>query len=129
MKEEFFEEICDEYEDVRQDHYEKLTDRKYLSLTAARSKALSIDWTAHTPTRPTFLGTKVFRNVPLRNFVPFIDWKCFFDVWELRGKYPNGRFPKIFNDPDVGMYSPYFFPSLFRFPQDLHLKIEYYFLS
>lgn len=32
----------------------------------------------------------------------YIDWKPFFDVWQLRGKYPNRGFPKIFNDPTVG---------------------------
>ena len=51
-----------------------------------------------------FFAGKTFslEDVALTQLLPFIDWKCFFDVWELRGKYPNGRFPKIFNDPTVG---------------------------
>ncbi|KAF3854123.1 hypothetical protein F7725_014811, partial [Dissostichus mawsoni] len=32
----------------------------------------------------------------------FIDWKPFFDVWQLRGKYPNRGYPKIFKDKTVG---------------------------
>ncbi len=44
----------------------------------------------------------MFKDYPLEDLVDFIDWKYFFDVWQLRGKYPNGRFPKIFNDATVG---------------------------
>ena len=102
MKEEFCDDVSDEYEDIRQDHYDNLTDKKYLALSVARSKALSIDWIGHQPVKPSFIGTRVFKNISLEKFLPFIDWKCFFDVWELRGKYPNGRFPKIFKDPTVG---------------------------
>ncbi len=32
----------------------------------------------------------------------YIDWKPFFDVWQLRGKYPNRGFPKVFKDATVG---------------------------
>jgi 5-methyltetrahydrofolate--homocysteine methyltransferase len=77
----------------------------YLPLKSAREKALKLDWSNFTPTRPTFLGEKVFRNFPLTDLLPFVDWKCFFDVWELRGRYPNGRYPKIFNDEIVGKRS------------------------
>lgn len=54
--------------------------------------------------RPQFLGTRVFDPYDLTKLVDFIDWKPFFDVWQLRGKYPNRGYPKIFNDKTVGMY-------------------------
>lgn len=41
----------------------------------------------------------------------FIDWKPFFDVWQLRGKYPNRGFPKIFNDKTVGEFSESILPA------------------
>ena len=53
--------------------------------------------------RPQFLGTRVFDSYNLRNLIDFIDWKPFFDVWQLRGKYPNRGYPKIFKDKTVGM--------------------------
>ena len=34
--------------------------------------------------------------------VKYIDWNPFFATWELRGKYPNRGYPKIFNDATVG---------------------------
>lgn len=32
----------------------------------------------------------------------YIDWSPFFQTWELRGRYPNRGYPKIFNDERVG---------------------------
>lgn len=52
--------------------------------------------------RPQFLGSHVFECYDLKSLVDFIDWKPFFDVWQLRGKYPNRGYPKIFNDKTVG---------------------------
>jgi len=54
---------------------------------------------------PSFLGIKVYSNFDLEKLVPYIDWKPFFDVWQLRGKYPNRGYPKIFDDQDVGNLS------------------------
>ncbi|XP_055031711.2 methionine synthase [Misgurnus anguillicaudatus] len=103
LQEEYFEEIKEEYDDVRQDHYDSLKDRRFLSLNQAREKRLHIDWSSQpTPVRPQFLGTRVFETYDLRKLMDFIDWKPFFDVWQLRGKYPNRGYPKIFKDKTVG---------------------------
>uniref|UniRef100_A0A8C2DM78 Methionine synthase n=1 Tax=Cyprinus carpio TaxID=7962 RepID=A0A8C2DM78_CYPCA len=103
IREDYFEEIQEEYEDIRQDHYDSLKDRRFLSLSRAREKGLHIDWLSQPrPVRPQFLGTHVFDTYDLRKLLDFIDWKPFFDVWQLRGKYPNRGYPKIFNDKTVG---------------------------
>ncbi|XP_067225889.1 methionine synthase isoform X1 [Chanodichthys erythropterus] len=103
VREDYFEEIRDEYEDLRQDHYDSLKDRRFLPLSRAREKGLHIDWLSQTrPVQPQFLGTRVFDTYDLRKLVDFIDWKPFFDVWQLRGKYPNRGYPKIFKDKTVG---------------------------
>ena len=96
--------IVDLYEDIREDHYDGLTEKKYLSLEQSRAKSLTTDWKSFKPTKPSFLGTKVFLDYNLEELIPFIDWKYFFDVWQLRGRYPNGRYPKIFNDERVGKF-------------------------
>uniref|UniRef100_A0A669CQF3 Methionine synthase n=1 Tax=Oreochromis niloticus TaxID=8128 RepID=A0A669CQF3_ORENI len=102
-KEEYFEELKEEYEEIRQEHYDSLKDRRYLSLSQAREKALKIDWhSLPKPVCPQFLGTRVFDLYDLNSLLDFIDWKPFFDVWQLRGKYPNRGYPKIFNDKTVG---------------------------
>uniref|UniRef100_A0A8C6EEH7 Methionine synthase n=1 Tax=Moschus moschiferus TaxID=68415 RepID=A0A8C6EEH7_MOSMO len=103
LKDEYFEEILEEYEDIRQDHYESLKERRYLTLKQARENGFHIDWLSEPPpVKPTFLGTRVFEDYDLQKLVDYIDWKPFFDVWQLRGKYPNRGFPKIFDDKTVG---------------------------
>ena len=68
-----------------------------LSLADARNKKPVYDWSAYTPPRPSFLGTRVYNPVPLQEIVPYIDWTPFFHAWELRGIYP-----KIFEQDNVG---------------------------
>uniref|UniRef100_A0AAQ4QDC0 Methionine synthase n=1 Tax=Gasterosteus aculeatus aculeatus TaxID=481459 RepID=A0AAQ4QDC0_GASAC len=103
MRDEYFEDLKEEYEEIRQEHYDSLKDRRYLSLSQARAKALHIDWLSPPPpVRPQFLGTRVFECYDLHSLLAFIDWKPFFDVWQLRGKYPNRGYPKIFKDKTVG---------------------------
>ncbi len=94
--------IAEEYDEIRGDHFANLKERKYVSLKEARRRAPVLDWAGFMPTRPAFLGTRVFDSFPLEELVPYIDWKPFFDVWQLRGKYPNSKFPKIFQDETVG---------------------------
>ncbi|XP_023220424.1 methionine synthase-like isoform X2 [Centruroides sculpturatus] len=102
-QQDFIEMIHEEYEDIRENYYQNLKHKNYISLEKARDKKLDIDWIRRPkPVRPTFLGTKVFDDVDLNFLVPYIDWKPFFDVWQLRGRYPNRSFPKIFKDKTVG---------------------------
>lgn len=51
---------------------------------------------------PREIGITVIHDKNLTELLPYIDWKPFFDLWQLRGKYPNRGYPKIFNDPEVG---------------------------
>ncbi|ESO13245.1 hypothetical protein HELRODRAFT_63136, partial [Helobdella robusta] len=102
-REEFIEEVAEEYEDLRNDHYESLKERVYISLEAARQRKLKINWKMDPPVcPPSFLGRRDLINYDLKKLLPYIDWKEFFNVWQLRGKYPNRGYPKIFNDPTVG---------------------------
>jgi len=103
QKIDYMEDINEEYEDIREDHYDSLRDRKYLTIDQARNKGLKIDWAnSPQPARPKFLGIKYFEDYDLTTLIDYIDWKPFFDVWQLRGKYPNRGYPKIFNDKTVG---------------------------
>ena len=55
--------------------------------------------------KPIKLGVTVFRDYDIKLLLQYIDWKPFFEVWQLRGKYPNRGYPRIFNDKDVGKIS------------------------
>ena len=83
--------------------------------------------------RPSFLGVKVIDDCGLNDIIPYIDWKPFFDVWQLRGKYPNRGYPKIFQDKTVGKCksrklkattdSNSFCNSIFYLPEVIKIKL------
>ena len=57
----------------------------------------------HTPPKHARqLGITTFASYPLEAVLDYIDWNPFFQVWQLRGRYPNRGYPKIFNDAAVG---------------------------
>jgi 5-methyltetrahydrofolate--homocysteine methyltransferase len=102
-RDEYVEEIADLYEEIREEHFATLEDRTILPLEAARARALKVDWAVRVPPMvPATLGAVVVEDQDLAELVPFIDWNPFFSVWEIRGKYPNRGYPRVFNDPDVG---------------------------
>ncbi|KCV71910.1 hypothetical protein H696_01320 [Fonticula alba] len=69
----------------------------------ARARAPAVeDWSLSRAPTPRKTGTFLLPDVPLDQIIPYIDWNPFFQVWQLRGKYPNRGYPKIFNDQDVG---------------------------
>ncbi len=71
--------------------------RKLVPYAEAFQRRLRLDWSNPPIAVPSFLGTRVLRDIPLAEIVPFIDWSPFFLTWELKGKYP-----RIFNDPELG---------------------------
>ena len=98
----YISEVAELYEEMRQEHYDSLEDRKYLPLDKARAQRFRIDFVNEPPIRPpTFLGTRVL-TYGVEALLPYIDWNPFFAVWQLRGKYPNRNYPRIFDDATVG---------------------------
>jgi 5-methyltetrahydrofolate--homocysteine methyltransferase len=104
LKHEFAADTRELYVEMREEHYASLEERKFLTLQQTRDKAMQIDWKNRPamPIKPSFLGLRTYNNVPLEDLVPYIDWNPFFSVWQLRGKYPNRGYPRIFEDADVG---------------------------
>ena len=87
-KEEYVSEIQNNYVQVRAKHEAAQDKKKRLSIEAARSNGMKIDWEGHAPTKPVFTGTKVFENYDLADLVPYVDWTPFFSTWEMKGRYP-----------------------------------------
>ena len=66
----------------------------------AKAKKYAIDWAKHPPViaPKQGCGLTTLDTITLESLVPLIDWNPFFQTWELRGRYPNRGYPKIFND-------------------------------
>jgi 5-methyltetrahydrofolate--homocysteine methyltransferase len=63
-------ELNADYERVRQQHANKKQTPMW-PLAKARANKTPVDWAQYTPTRPKFLGRRVFRNFDLAELVPF----------------------------------------------------------
>lgn len=92
----FIDEITADYAKVREQHANKKA-TPLVTLAEARANKTPIDWAAFQPTRPRFLGRRVFRNYDLAELAACIDWTPFFQTWDLAG-----RFPDILRDEIVG---------------------------
>ncbi len=96
-KDEFVSEIKDEYHKLRTEREKRQKKSSLANLQQARQFAVEIDWSEANITKPSFLGTKVFKDYPLEDLLPRIDWTPFFRSWQLAGKFPN-----ILDDGVVG---------------------------
>ncbi|MDX2204079.1 MAG: methionine synthase [Hyphomicrobiaceae bacterium] len=90
-------EVRTEYGRIREAYVRGEAKKTRLSLKAARDNRFAIDWKAHRPVRPSFLGPRAFASYELAELVPYIDWTPFFQTWEL-----SGRYPRILEDNVVG---------------------------
>jgi len=128
QKEDFATDIREQYTEMREEFYAGLEDRKYLELAAARKKKLQIDWSdpGMAPCKPKFVGTKVLKDFSIEEVLPYIDWNPFFQVWQLRGRYPNRGYPKVFKDETVGAEAKKLFDEANAMIQDIikHKKLQ-----
>ncbi len=85
-----------DYEKVRLQHANKKQVPMW-SLAKARANKTPVSWKNYTPTKPKFIGRRVFKNFDLGELAKFIDWGPFFQTWDLAGP-----FPEILRDEVVG---------------------------
>ena len=86
-----------EYAIIRERSANRADKRNLLSYEEANTNYQALDWERFNPSKPSFIGTKVFEDYPLEKLIPYIDWTPFFITWQLAGKYPA-----ILNDKTVG---------------------------
>ncbi len=89
--------IRSEYEGLAVDHQSRQEAKTLITIGAARSNRVGIDWQEHEVLKPSFLGTKKFDSYSLEEIRKYIDWTPFFSTWMLKGKYPQ-----IFENAIVG---------------------------
>ena len=92
----YINELNADYEKVRHQHANKKQTPMW-PLAKARSNKTPVDWSNFQPTKPKFIGRRVFKNFDLTELAKFIDWGPFFQTWDLAGP-----FPAILKDEVVG---------------------------
>merc|ERR1719215_2137532 len=100
-KKSYLEDIVDEYKEIREEYYATLVDKKWKTIEQAQAKKPALDW-GLTPPKPNFIGNLMIKDHPVSEIMEYIDWTPFFQVYQLRGKYPNRDYPAIFKDERVG---------------------------
>ncbi|HPI09784.1 MAG TPA: methionine synthase [Catalimonadaceae bacterium] len=103
-----------EYAQFRTDYESRQKEKNLISLSDARKNKFQADFTQTEPVKPTFFGTKTFKNFPLEEIARYIDWTPFFQTWEL-----HGRYPKILTDEVVGKEATELFASAQKMLQQI----------
>ena len=106
----YTENIAEDYNAFREKFLERTTEKTYVPIEEARSRALSFDWKTFQPIIPQQLGAQTWEDFSLARLVPYIDWTPFFRSWDLHGKYPQ-----ILEDSVVGEQAK----SLFNDAQEM----------
>jgi len=108
-----------DYQTLRETHAARTGEKKRLTLEAARANRTAIEWATYQPPQPDFTGVRVVAP-SLDQLVPFIDWSPFFHTWELRGRYPG-----IFDDPQVGAQAKELFEDAQRLLAQIVAKKQF----
>ena len=96
----FMEGLHAEYRQMRE-HYERRDGiHPVFTLAEARANRLQIDWAKEPPALPAMPGIHQWRDYPLDEIRKFINWNYFFNLWQLKGKYPQ-----ILDHPKYGAES------------------------
>jgi len=86
-----------DYAQMREAHAASQLTRSRLPFSQAQANALKLDWAGYSAPQPLKPGVTVFDDYDLAELVARIDWKPFFQAWEL-----HGNFPAILEDAKVG---------------------------
>jgi len=93
----FLSDTQSDYAKLKDQFDNKKSTKEYLSYQDALGNKVAIDWETYKPVKPSYTGTKLYKNVDLSILREFIDWKPFFITWEM-----HGNFPAILTDEVVG---------------------------
>ncbi len=84
-REGYIDQVREEYQRLREGRATRK--ERLVSLQEARAHAYAIDWERYVPPRPATVGRVKLDPIPVREVVPYINWKFFFHAWKLSAKY------------------------------------------
>jgi 5-methyltetrahydrofolate--homocysteine methyltransferase len=96
-REAYVAEIAAAQDETRVKRNSKTDTSEYLPIETTRAERFDPGWDGYDPPRPSFTGTRVFRNYPIEEIAKYIDWAYFFVAWDMHGKFPD-----MLEDPKIG---------------------------
>ena len=93
----FIELLKKEYSELKENYFKKDNKSVENKLIDCRKNKFNYNWESYNPPKPSFCGSKTFHNIPIEKILNFIDWRPFFQSWEL-----HGNFPEILSDKVIG---------------------------
>ena len=93
----YINDIRSDYAAVAEKHARAEAEKQRLPLARARANAMALDWDGYEPPKPSFLGTRVFKDWDLADLAKCIDWTPYFQAWDFKG-----RFPALLEDKEQG---------------------------
>lgn len=94
---EYLKNVDSNYEQLRIKYKQQQEELNLISLEEARKNKPTIDWAKEAIAKPASTGIKVYKEYPLEELIPLINWSAFFYAWGLKGQYPN-----IFEHAEIG---------------------------
>ncbi len=105
-KADFIANTVNEYVDVRQNFASRQKSKNFITIDAANTNKMTLDWAESTMHKPSFIGVREVHDLSISTIKEYIDWTPFFSTWMLKGKYPaildheivGEEAKKLFND-------------------------------
>ena len=113
----FIESIKKEYQELERSYFKKDKIEQENSINECRKNKFKFDWDGYIPQKPKFTGIKVFKDISVKKICDYIDWKPFFQSWEL-----HGNFPQILNDDKVGKAAKDLYSDALKMLQEIIKK-------
>ncbi|MBT4836392.1 MAG: methionine synthase [Methylococcales bacterium] len=89
LKLDYVKEIADSYSVMREKHAKKHSKTKRHTIAEARQHKMAFDWSNYVPPVPKTLGVNLWDNYSLAEIAEKIDWEPFFQVWDIKGRFPK----------------------------------------
>ncbi|WP_082050889.1 methionine synthase [Neotamlana sedimentorum] len=114
---EYVSKLKKDYDEFRTKFLKRGKEKSYITINEARARKYNIDWETSEIVKPKAMGVQMFKQLSLKELLPFIDWSPFFRSWDLHGKYPN-----ILKDDVVGEQATVLFNEAQEMVQDIIAK-------
>ena len=86
--EEYKKKILRKYSDIKENYLLRKSQKQYVPIEIARKNSFTMP-DDYVPPKAKKIGVQTYKNIIIKDIIPYIDWTPFFISWEMKGKYPE----------------------------------------